>query len=137
VKEGCYVETTQVSGHAHARTRRLLCVKQPPTVATLAGSIAPPPAASTAAAAATPAAAAATEVKPNAASATSTASAASVPVSVSPIGKLYGGLGGSDIFLVEDIERRQADVGDFLFTESYFVARFSVLWRHCRRRRCR
>ena len=121
-----------------ARTRRLLCVKQPPTVATLAGSVAPPPAASTAAAAATPAAAAATEVKPNAASATSmTASAASVPVSVSPIGKLYGGLGGSDIFLVEDIERRQADVGDFLFTESYFVARFSVLWRHCRRRGCR
>ncbi|MGB3038553.1 MAG: hypothetical protein WBB72_14405, partial [Methyloceanibacter sp.] len=41
-------------------------------------------------------------------------------------GKLYGGLGCSDIFLVKDIERRQADIGYFLFTESYFVARSGV-----------
>ncbi|MGC2410503.1 MAG: hypothetical protein WA441_11050, partial [Methyloceanibacter sp.] len=57
-----------------------------------------------------------------------TASAASSPVS----GKLYGGLGCSNIFLVEDIERRQTDIGDFLFTESYFVARCGVLRQHIR-----
>ena len=91
-------------------------------------SVAPPPAAS---------AAAATPPKRNAASATSaaaasmTASAASVAASAASVGvaavaasvpdKLYAGLGRSDVFLVEDIERRQADVRDFLFTESDFV----------------
>jgi hypothetical protein len=91
-------------------------------------SVAPPPAAS---------AAAATPPKRNAASATSaaaasvTASAASVAASAASVGvaavaasvpdKLYAGLGRSDVFLIEDIERRQADVRDLLFTESDFV----------------
>ena len=62
---------------------------------------------------------------------TSAASAASATAAASP-GKLYGGLGCSDIFLVEDIERSQADIRDFLFTESYFVARCGVLRRRIR-----
>ena len=60
-----------------------------------------------------------------------TASAASVAASAASVGvaavaasvpdKLYAGLGRSDVFLIEDIERRQADVRDFLFTESDLV----------------
>jgi hypothetical protein len=81
-------------------------------------SIAPPPAASTAAA--STAAAAATEVKPNAASATSMPPSAASAAS-SPVGKLYAGLGHSDVFLVEDIERRQANVGEFLLAKKKFI----------------
>jgi hypothetical protein len=55
-----------------------------------------------------------------AASATAAASAA-VAAAVAPaaamVDELYVGLGGSDIFLVEHIERRQADISDFLLTE--------------------
>jgi hypothetical protein len=36
--------------------------------------------------------------------------------------KFYAGAGFPDILLIEDIERRQSDVGDFLLTESEFVA---------------
>ena len=98
-------------------------------------SIAPsepdPKAASTAAAAATatsPPTAAATA---SAASAASAASVAAPPVS--PVsGKLYAGFGCSDIFLVEDIERRQTDISDFFFAESDFVARCGALHRHIR-----
>ena len=35
--------------------------------------------------------------------------------------ELYVGLACSDILLVEDIERRQADIRDFLFTKSEVV----------------
>jgi hypothetical protein len=44
--------------------------------------------------------------------------------------KLNGGLGRPDVFLVQDIERRQGNVGDFLFTESDFVALARVQGRH-------
>ena len=67
------------------------------------------------AAPATPAASAA-PVAASAASAAVTAVAA-----VTAFGKLYAGPRYSGAFLVEDIERRQADVGDFLLTESDFV----------------
>jgi hypothetical protein len=49
--------------------------------------------------------------------AASTAVAAAVAPAAAMSDKLYVGLRGSDIFLVEDIERRQADIGDFLLTE--------------------
>ena len=100
-------------------------------------SIAPPPAASAAAAtpppnrnAASATTAAAASPTASAASAASAASVAAPPVSVS--GKLYAGFGCSDIFLVEDIERRQTDISDFFFAESDFVARCGVLHRHIR-----
>jgi hypothetical protein len=43
------------------------------------------------------------------------------------------------VLLVEDIERRQADVGDFLFTEGDLVTRCNVWQRlhiRCRHGRC-
>ena len=47
-------------------------------------------------------------------------------------------LGSSAIFLVEDVERRQADVRDFLFTENNYGTRFAALRRYVRcRRSCR
>ena len=87
----------------------------------------PPPAASTTSAAAAAAAASATSV---AASAASAASVAAVATAVS--GKLQAGLGCSGVFLVEDVERRQADVSDFLLKESVFVSHSRVLRRHIR-----
>jgi hypothetical protein len=103
--------------------------QSPPCVGSylIAPSEPDPKAASTAAAAATsppnPYAPSATPAATSATSMTTSAtSAASTAVTASPVsGKLYGGLGCSDIFFVEDIERRQADVRDFLFTESDFV----------------
>jgi hypothetical protein len=41
---------------------------------------------------------------------------------------------GSRVFLVDDIERRQADVREFFFTEYDFVARRDLLQRQIRRR---
>jgi hypothetical protein len=55
-------------------------------------------------------------------------SAASAAVPVTPAAmavadKFNGGLGRPhDVFLIEDIERRQGNVGDFLFPEGYLVA---------------
>jgi hypothetical protein len=34
------------------------------------------------------------------------------------------------VFLVEDVERRQTDVGNFFLTEEEFVMRYGVLHRH-------
>ena len=95
-------------------------------------SIAPPPAASAAAATPPKRNAASAASATSAAAASMTASAASVAASAASVGvaavaasvpdKLYAGLGRSDVFLIEDIERRQADVRDFLFTESDFVS---------------
>ena len=54
-------------------------------------------------------------------------SAASAAVPVTPAAmavadKFNGGLGRPhDVFLIEDIERRQGNVGDFLFPEGYLV----------------
>jgi len=42
---------------------------------------------------------------------------------------------GSRVFLVDDIERRQADVREFFFTEYDFMARRNLLQRHVRSRR--
>src|SRR5262245_17349937 len=95
-------------------------------------SIAPSPAASTATATPPPNRNAASTATAAAAS-SPTASAASAAPAASPVSrKLYGGFGCSDIFLVKDIERRQADIGNFLFAESSFVARCDVLRRHVR-----
>src|SRR5262245_4696336 len=83
-------------------------------------SIAPSPAASTATATPPPNRNAASTATAAAAS-SPTASAASAAPAASPVSrKLYGGFGCSNIFLVKYIERRQADIGNFLFTESYF-----------------
>jgi hypothetical protein len=63
-----------------------------------------------------------------AASAAATASAATASTaSAAASGELYGGLerslygGPKRVFLVENVERRQADVGDFLFSERDLV----------------
>jgi hypothetical protein len=40
--------------------------------------------------------------------------------------KLYAAARFRGVLLVEDIERRQADVGDFLFTEGDLVTRCNV-----------
>jgi hypothetical protein len=69
-------------------------------------------------------------------SASSTATAAAAAATSD---ELYAaGRQCSAIFFVEDIERRQADVGDFLFGESNFVAHSSVRRRHihCRSSGC-
>jgi hypothetical protein len=49
--------------------------------------------------------------------------------------QLYAALSRRYVLLVEGIERRQADVGDFLFTEGDFVTRCNV--RHGLHIRCR
>jgi hypothetical protein len=81
----------------------------------------PPPAASTASTASTTSAAAAS-MTASAASAASVVAAAGVvaPSAASAADKLYAGLGCPDVFLVEDIERRQGNVGNFLLTKSDF-----------------
>ena len=55
------------------------------------------------------------------ASATSIAIAASVASSATGQSYFLGERGWPGIFLIEDIERRQADIGDFLLTKKYFV----------------
>ena len=81
-----------------------------------------------AASTATAADAASTATAPSASStATTTAAAATSD-------ELYAGPQCCDVFFVEDVERRQADVGDFLLGESDFVAHSSVRRRHIRRR---
>jgi hypothetical protein len=47
---------------------------------------------------------------------------AAAMAAVAAADKFYAGAGFPDILLIEDIERRQSDVGDFLLTESEFVA---------------
>jgi hypothetical protein len=68
------------------------------------------------AAAATAAAATATAASAAASAASSAAAASATP------GHLDAAL-GRQVFLVEDVECRQTDVGDFLVTERYFVGR--------------
>ena len=55
----------------------------------------------------------------------SAASPATAPAA-SPPGKFFADLGRSGVLLVEDIERRQADVRELLLTESDFVTRCGV-----------
>ena len=69
----------------------------------------------------TTAASPATAAPPPTAAATSTASATSAAASATPAaspGNLYAGLSRRSVFFVKDIERRQADVGDFFLAES-------------------
>ncbi len=68
------------------------------------------------------------------AAATSAASAAAAAASAAASGKLYVRTElGCGVFLVEDKERAQADVRDFLFAEDNFVAQRDVLrWQICR-----
>ena len=83
--------------------------RQTAAAATAAASPAPA-AATTAAASAAPAPAAAT-------------AAAAAATAAAPPSYLYAALGLRGVLLVEDIEGRQTDVGDFLFTERECLAR--------------
>jgi hypothetical protein len=76
--------------------------------------------ATTSDAATAPAATAAPACSAASATPASAAAAASAP------GDLHAVLGGCGVLLVENIERRQADVGDFFFTESDGVTRSKV-----------
>ena len=70
----------------------------------------------------------------SASSASSTATTAAAAATAATSDELYAGSQCCDVFFVEDVERRQADVGDFLLGESDFVAHSSVRRRHIRRR---
>ena len=89
----------------------------------------PPPTASTAAATATAAATSAAPVATSAASVAASAAsvaAAGVVAAVAAAAvsdKLYVGPGCTDVFLVEDIERRQADICDLLLIQRHFMVR--------------
>jgi hypothetical protein len=81
--------------------------------------------------------AASAAVAPAAVVAASTAVAASTSAAVAATAamadELYARLSCVFAFFVEDIERRQADVGDFLLTESDLIAISGVRRRHnCR-----
>ena len=103
--------------------------------ATASPAASPPTTTATAAPATSPAASAAT-----AASASSTTPAAPTASTAAHCELLsLTELGCSGVFPVEDIERRQADVRDFLLTESDFVTRGGVPRRNirCRTASCR
>jgi hypothetical protein len=92
------------------------------------------------AAAATAAAPAAAAAAPAAAPATTpaaaaTASAAATATSATAPGDLYARLHCRGVFLVEDIEGRETDVGEFFLTERDLVIRRHLLQRHIRSRR--
>jgi hypothetical protein len=53
---------------------------------------------------------------------TETAATAAVAASAAVSGKFYSRARGSDVFLVEHIERCQADIRDFLLTEEDLIA---------------
>jgi hypothetical protein len=106
----------------------------------------PETAAAAAAITATPTAAAPSGAASAAVSA-ATAPASAVPTTAVPTtavptlgGELYAGrMCSRGVFLVEDIEGRQADVEDFFLAESNYVTRCSVLRRYilCRADDCR
>jgi hypothetical protein len=81
------------------------------------------------ASAASPATASAASPATASAASPATASAASA---ASPPGKFFADFRCSGVLLVEDIECRQADVRDFLLTESDFVTRYGVPRRYVR-----
>ncbi len=74
------------------------------------------------AASAAPAVASSAAVGVAASAAAGVASPAAVAAAAAVSDKLNAGPGFPDVFLVEDIERRQGNVGDFLLAESDFVA---------------
>ena len=95
-------------------TLRLQRNRSAPTLADTANS--PRQTAAAASAAAASAAASAAAAAASAASAAAPAAAAAAASAAS--GKLFAESGRSSVFLVEDVERPQADVGDFFLTES-------------------
>ena len=99
--------------------------------APLADAAAAPRYTATATAAAPATAAAASAASP-ASAAAATASAAAAAAPATSIGDLHARFRGRGIFLVEDIERRQADVREFFFAQRDFVARCNLLQRHVR-----
>ena len=62
------------------------------------------------------------------------AAASAVSAAAAASGKLYVAVKRSGALLVEDKERRQADVREFLLTESNLVTRCDALRRQIRRR---
>ena len=86
------------------------------------------------ASAASPATASAASPATASAASPATASAASPATApaASPPGNFFADFRCSGVLLVEDIERRQADVRDFLLTESDFVTRCGVPRRYIR-----
>jgi hypothetical protein len=74
------------------------------------------------AASAAPVVASSAAVGVAASAAAGVASPAAVAATAATSDKLNAGPGFPDVFLVEDIERRQGNVGDFLLAESDFVA---------------
>jgi hypothetical protein len=78
------------------------------------------PAATTPGRAAAAAAAAANAASPTASAAAAPAAAAAAPATP---GNFLTDLRCRSVFFVEDVERRQTDVGDFLLTEKDFVIR--------------
>ena len=60
------------------------------------------------------------------------AAASAAPATPATPGKFFAELRFSDALLVEDIECRQAHVGDFLFTERDKLGRYRLLQRHIR-----
>jgi hypothetical protein len=97
-------------------------------------------AAASEAAAAAVSEAAAAAVSEAAAAAMSAAAAAAMSAAAASSSKLYVWLRCSEVFLVEDMERRQADVENFFLTESKALKRRRILRRYIRYRsagRCR
>jgi hypothetical protein len=67
-----------------------------------------------------------------AAVAVASAASAAVAAMAAVADKLYAGPGRADVFFVENIERCQGNVGNFLLTESDFVTISRVSRRHIR-----
>jgi hypothetical protein len=78
--------------------------------------------------------AAAVSTAASATAAVSTAAVSAAAVSTTAFDKLQIRPSQLCGFLVEDVERREADVRDLFFTESNFVTRHRRLRRHIRRR---
>jgi hypothetical protein len=51
-----------------------------------------------------------------------------------PVGRLYASLERCVVLMVEDVEGRQVDVGNFFLTEEELVMRSGILHRHIHRR---
>jgi hypothetical protein len=87
------------------------------------------PAAASPAGAATAATPASTTASPPAPAATCASTAPTTPP-----GRLYASLERCVVLIVEDVEGRQVDVGNFFLTEEQFVMRCGILHRHIHRR---
>ena len=86
-------------------------------------------------AAGTPRQTAATATAATATASATTATSATATATAAAPGYLHAALGRCSIFLIENIERGQTDVGDFFFTKREFVTQ-SDGWRlGCVRRR--